>query len=294
MPKKERPVFIYFDSAQAEARIVAFRANIPKWKAQFEKARKDGIYDAHRALASEMFKVPYDQTPKQDFLDKNGLPDKDPKCDHASLRPTIRYIAKRCRHGLNYRMERFRLSEVTQLPYHEASRAFALYHSITPELRRWWEQAEADFRRTREVHNALGRRFKIIQRIDDEALKSLIAYYPQSSLGDMIVRTWYQAQEDDRWPAYNQARVCLNVHDNLVALAMPKYAKTCLALLKHYAEQPLMIADVYGHKPEPLIIPAETKMSYPVKAVFDKKGRLTFVEAPDGLHRWSHMKEIKV
>ena len=291
---KDRPVFIYFDGAQAEARIVAYRACIPKWKAQFEKARLDGIYDAHRALASEMFKVPYEQVPKQDFLDRDGRPEKDPKCDHASLRPTIRYTAKRCRHGLNYRMERFRLAEVTGLPYHEASRAFSLYHTITPELRKWWAQEEREFRRTREVFNALGRRLKIIQRLDEEALESLIAFYPQSSLGDKVVQVWYQSEEDDDWPAPEHARIGLNVHDNLVGLAMPKYAKTCLAIMKKHFEAPLMISDAWHRKPEPLIIPAETKMSYPTVAETDKKGKLTFREDPKGYHRWSHMKEVRV
>ena len=56
-------VLLYFDLSQAEARVVAYRANIPKWKQQFEQARMDGKYDCHRALASEMFKVPYDQVP---------------------------------------------------------------------------------------------------------------------------------------------------------------------------------------------------------------------------------------
>jgi DNA polymerase I-like protein with 3'-5' exonuclease and polymerase domains len=291
----DQPVFIYFDGAQAEARIVAYRANIPKWKDQFERARKDGLYDAHRALASEMFKLPYDEIPKADFLDKNGLPEKDQKCDHASLRPTKRYIAKRCRHGLNYRMERFRLAEVTGLPYHEAARAFSLYHNTTPELKKWWEQEEKEFKRTKEVFNALGRRLKIIQRLDDEALESLIAFYPQSTLGDKIVQVWYQAEEDDRWPDPMYARVCLNVHDNLVGLAMPKYAKTCLKILKSYAESPILISDAWHRKPEPLIIPAETKMSFPTIAAVDKKtGRLMFREDPNGLHRWSHMKEVKV
>ena len=58
-------VLLYFDLSQAEARVVAYRANIPKWKEQFEQARLDGKYDCHRALASEMFKMPYDQVPTE-------------------------------------------------------------------------------------------------------------------------------------------------------------------------------------------------------------------------------------
>jgi uracil-DNA glycosylase family 4 len=246
-------VFGYFDLSQAEARVVAYRANIEKWKEQFEQARLDGKFDCHRALASEMFKVPYDQVPLKDF--------------DADLKPTIRYTSKRCRHGLNYRMERFRLSEVTGLPYHEAARAFFLYHSITPELEEWWKQAERDFRTRKEVFNAFGRRHKVIQRIDDEVLKSIVAFYPQSTIGDKITRVWYQAEEDDRWPM--DARVCIDVHDNLVCMASPKTIKTALKVLKGYAEEPIMVQDAWHNAAQPLIIPADTKVSYPV--LWDKR-----------------------
>ena len=264
----EKMVFIYFDLAQAEARVVAYRANIETWKAQFEKARLDGKYDAHRALAADMFKMPYDQVPEKDTTkDKDG-----------NETYTLRYIAKRCRHGLNYRMQVDRLSEVTGLPYHEARKAFNLYHASTPELKRWWDRQEADFRKTRVIYNALGRRFKVIQRLDEDVLASIVAFYPQSTIGDKIVQVWYEAEEDDKWPT-GQARIALNVHDNLVGIATPKVAKTALSIMKRYAEKAIMIQDVYNHAPEPLIIPAECKMSVPDEL---------------GIHRWSNLKLVEL
>lgn len=268
-------VFCYFDLSQAEARVVAYRANIPKWKEQFEQARVDGKYDCHRALASEMFKVPYDKVPLKDHTEE-GV-------------PTIRYIAKRCRHGLNYRMEKWKLAEVTGLPFHQSARAWSVYHAITPELRYWWSEEEKCFRSDREVYNALGRRLKVIQRIDDEVMESLIAFYPQSTIGDKVTRVWYKCEEDDEWPDKMYARVAIDVHDSLIAITTPKYAKTCMKIMKRHAEEPLTIQDVFKHKPEKLIIPAELKMSYPTS--WDDKKR-QFVENPKGLHRWSHLKEV--
>ncbi len=266
-------VLLYFDLSQAEARVVAYRANIPKWKAQFEQARLDGKYDCHRALASEMFKIEYDKVPLKDWNEDGS--------------PTIRYVAKRCRHGLNYRMEKWKLAEVTDLPFHQAARAWSIYHSITPELRYWWAAEEKEFKKSREIYNGLGRRFKVIQRLDDDVLDSIIAFYPQSTIGDKVTRVWYMCEEDDEWPDRMYARVAIDVHDNLVPIAAPKYAKTCLKIMKKHAEAPIMIQDVYKHKPEPLIVPAELKMSYPTS--WDGKA---FVEDARGLHRWSHMKEV--
>lgn len=265
-------VLIYFDLAQAEAQVVSFRADIYKWKQQFAQAKKDGKYDCHRALASEMFKVPYDQVPVKDW-DEDG-------------KPTIRYVSKRCRHGLNYRMERFRLSEVTGLPYYVASRAFMLYHQITPELFKWWEAEEATFRKTRTLYNALGRRFRVLQAVDDDVLKSVVAFYPQSTIGDKITQVWYRSAEDDNWPK-GRARICIDVHDNLVAVSEPKYAKTALRVLKKHAESPIFIQDAWARrKAEPLSIAAECKISVP--SSWDDKTK-RFVDDPKGLHRWSNM-----
>lgn len=282
-------VFGYFDLAQAEAQVVSFRADIPIWKQQFARAKIDGSYDCHRALASEMFRIPYDTVPKEDWDENN--------------RPTKRYVSKRCRHGLNYRMDVYRLSQVTGLPYHEAERAYFLYHKATPQLRAWWREEERRFRQTRLIYNGLGRRFKVLQAINDDVLESIIAFYAQSTIGDKVVETWYKSEEDDEWPKA-EARIAIDVHDNLVCISSPRKIKTCLSILKKHAESEIWIQDVYHKRPpEPLSIPAEVKMSYPSvwveakdKRKKDKKGNWIsgFVEDPKGLHRWSELKKVEL
>jgi hypothetical protein len=177
-------------------------------------------------------------------------------------------------------MEVDRLSEVTGLSYFDARLAYQLYHKLTPELRKWWKQAEVDFRNNKVVYNALGRRLKVIQRIDENVLESIVAFYPQSTIGDKVSQVWYQAAEDKRWP--RTCRIAINVHDSLTGLAPAgltnkRDAMTALRILKHYAEKPLLIQDAWNNKPEPLIIPAELKMSFPDEM---------------GYHRWSNMKDV--
>ena len=256
--------FFYFDLSQAEARAVAYFANIEQWKEDFERARKDRSYDCHRALCSTMFKIPYDETPEKDYDPETG-------------QHTTRYVAKRCRHGLNYRMQVTRLAEVTGLRYHEARQAFVLYHKITPELTKWWDMEERLYRRDKVIYNPFGRRFKVIQRITEEVLESIIAFKPQSTIGDKVCRVWYQSIEDNGWP--KEARIALNVHDALVGMAPKKYTKTALRIMKKYAEEPITIQNVYKDPPEQLIIPAECKISLP-----DDKG----------VHRWSNLKEVEI
>ncbi len=265
-PQRAYPMFIadegcslgYFDMAQAEARLVAFFADILLWKEQFERARIDGTYDAHCALAAEMFGVPYDEVPTYD---------RDPVTHDV----TIRFTAKRCRHGLNYRMAADRLAQTTGLPLGEATKAYNTYHRITPELRRWWSALEKEVRDTKKLYNAYGRRLLILERITPEALESIVAFKPQSTLGDHVCRVMYQAESDDAWPSH--ARMWLNNHDALIVQAPHAQVKTALSIAGRYAEAPITI------KGEQLIIPADYKISQPDE---------------DGVHRWSTLKKVKL
>jgi uracil-DNA glycosylase family 4 len=264
-PPKIRPMYIappgyeffYFDLAQAEARVVAYEANIQVWKEQFERARLDGSYDAHRALASEMFRVAYDEVPTIDFDQEH--------------KPTIRYIAKRCRHGLNYRMMHERLAEVTKLPVVEALRIWMIYHRTTPELQVWWKALEHEVTSSKMLFNAYGRRLLYLGPLTEEALESIVAFKPQSLVGDHCTRVIYQSHDDDRWPEHS--RILINVHDSLTGIAPIGRGKDCLRICKEYAEAPITI------KGEQLIIPADLALSQPDE---------------QGIHRWSNLKKFKL
>ena len=259
--------FSYYDMAQIEARIVAFLAHIPVWKLQFENARlHPGSYDAHCALAAEMYRVPYDDVPRQDR--------------DASGKPTIRYVSKRCRHGLNYRMAADKLATVTGLPYVEAEQAYRLYHMATPQVQLWWDDVIDLVRRQGSVTTCLGRRWVLLERFDPAALDSIVAFEPQSMNGDWTSSVIYKCHSDPEWPP--TARILINVHDANIALNRHEDGPTVRAIMKRHAEQPLWINSIQNRlrgidDPEPLIIPAEMGVSLP---------------DAHGVHRWSTIKKV--
>ena len=110
-----------------------------------------------------------------------------------------------------------------------------------------------------------------MQRLDDAALESIVAYRPQSSIGVKVSRVMYQCQEDDNWPLHTH--VLLNVHDSLTCLGPPDTMKTALAIMKRYAEEPVPING------EQLIIPADLAISEADETV---------------THRWSTLKKIRL
>lgn len=311
-PHRAYPMFVadkgyqfgYFDGEQAEARLVAWYAPIPTWQEQFERARREHNYDCHRALAADLFEMPYDEVPIKDFDELN--------------RPTRRYVAKRCRHGLNYRMMAPRLAEVLRCTLVEAERHWYKYHRITPELKQWWDWTLKEIQLFREIRTCYGRRLLILSRMDDKLFDSIVAFRPQSTLGDHVVSVMYRAQEDDRWPM-GKARICLNIHDALVCITTEKYMKTCLQIMKEAHEVPLNIKpnimnfpnliedfkrkhdgklsrEVYDLVPdqEPLIIPADVKSTNRGTSwrILDN-GEVEFYDDDQGYHRWSDLAPVE-
>ncbi|CAM6001454.1 unnamed protein product [Sphagnum balticum] len=255
----------YFDASQIEARIVAWKARIPKWKEQFELARLNpGAYDAHCALAADMWKMDIADVPKFDTY-----PDDWPLVEQRGQR-TIRYLAKRARHGLNYRMGPDRLATTSGLSIRDAEVVYRLYHRTTPEIMQWWDRVIDEVRRERCLYNAFGRRWALLERFDEAALESVIAFYPQSTAGDHIARCIYLCHDDPEWPS--DARMLLNIHDALVAIHRPEDREIVKRLMKKHGETPIIIDG------EELIVPVEFARSVP---------------GPDGVHRWSTLQKIK-
>ena len=213
-----------------------------------------------------MFKVPYDQVPKYD-RDGDG-------------KPTIRYVAKRCRHGLNYRMAADKLSTVTGLSSVEAEQAYRLYHMATPEITVWWDDLVELVRRDRALTTCLGRRWMLLERWDAAALDSIVAFEPQSINGDHTSSVIYKCHHDPEWPP--TARILINVHDANIAINRHCDGEAVRAIMQRHAECPIRINSVQNRlrhidAPTELIVPAELGVSQPDK---------------DGVHRWSTIKKL--
>ncbi len=256
--------FAYFDLKQAEAMYVAWKWNIKRLKANFERALVDNSYDIHRANAVDIFKVPYEEVPTFDFDEHH--------------RPTLRYKSKRCVHGLNYRLQPDGLAQSAQIPLLDAMRAHRLYHHAFPEVMQAWTKLIHEATTKKELRNAYGRRWILLERIhgNEEALKSIVAFDPQSTIGDKVCRTMYLCYEDREWPRDGNgdllACISINIHDALVALAPLELRDITARIMKKHAEEPL---DING---ELLTIPAEIGLSKP-----DEKG----------VHRWSTIEKVK-
>jgi len=255
--------FVYFDLSQAEARYVAIAWGIKGLQENFEKARSDpDRYDVHRLNAARIFQLPYDDIPKEDHIDH---------------KPTLRYQGKRAVHGFNYRLMPDTAATKFKITLAEATRAHRLYHAAFPEIGVAWKDLHARVARDKVLYNAYGRRWILLSRNDDEILTPIVAFEPQSSIGDKVCEVIYLAHEDPEWPRSRnglEAAVTLNIHDALIAVCRLEDMQTVANVLHRHASKPLIVRN------QELVIPAEIKVS---------------VADETGTHRWSTItKKMKV
>ena len=248
-------MFSYFDLRQAEAKVVAYLWNVQGLIENFEKADQDEGFDVHRGNAARIYKCGYAEIPNADWDD--------------DLKPTRRYLGKRCVHGLNYRMQAPKLAEVCGIPEQQGFEAYAAYHQAFPEIQKGWEETIQEVRDTRMLFTPLGRRLIWMERLTEESYDSVIAFKPQSTIGDKVSSVIYLCHEDEDWPI--DARITLNIHDALIAIHRPKDKKIVQSIMKKHAEEPITIRGT------PVVIGTDFKES-----IADEKG----------IHRWSTLKDL--
>jgi len=279
-PERAQELFIidegyeasYFDLSQAEARVVGWRFAIKKWIEDFERARLEGGFDAHRSLAADMWHIPYDEVPTED-RDDDG-------------KPTIRYKAKRSRHGFNYTMEGPKLAEIMGISVDEGITLHQIYHRTNPELQIGWQWSYGQIARTNKMFNAYGRQYLNLGRLDPKDLGQIVAFYFQSTIGDKVARCIYLCEDDPEWP--KDARMLLNIHDALIAINRVEDGELVRRIMKKHAEETIYI-DCIDNKIRELIIPADFKKSVPYKMI--KQGDEK-IKVPD-VHRWSNLEKVK-
>lgn len=267
-PQRAYPMFIadpgymfsYFDLKQAEAKIVAYLWKVQKLIESFKRAETDDSFDLHRGNAAAIFRCEYEEVPAYDRDEDGNI--------------TLRFLGKRCVHGLNYRMQPQRLADTCNIPYSQANEAYSAYHKAFPEIRRAWDTIIQGVRESKTLYSPLGRRMIYLSRITDEELDSVIAFGPQSTIGDKVSSVIYECHDHPEWPT-KHARMVLNIHDALIALHTidSHITETVQGIMKECAESPIMI------RGEPISIRTDFKQSVPDK---------------QGIHRWSTLETVHV
>lgn len=220
----QRKVLINADSSQAEARVVARMCSAIQGKL----SRMDEIFlsgkKIHVVVASEIYNLPESQIPK----------DNNPG--------SMYYTAKRTVHANNYDMGIAKFAVIIKQSLLEAKRLQGIYHSKMPEVRGVFHQWVQDqLRKGATIINAYGRPHTFLDRVDNELFRRGYAYYPQSTVADLIELA-FQDLDNAAKPEW-ELDLLLTTHDSITfqMLAEPELIWDACCLLKTYMEAPLNI-----------------------------------------------------
>jgi len=185
----EGMAFIMPDLAQAEARVVAVICDdneILEWL--------DSGEDIHKKTAEIIFGTPYSE-----------------------VGPKERYLAKRCRHALNYRMgyKEFKLTVNKDyldtgigITERQARELRAAYLAIHPSLLTWWDWVEGELSRNSALANCWGRRRRFTGQWGDRLFKTATAFEPASTVADLNHQGLIRVDHE-----FSDTTVLVDMHD---------------------------------------------------------------------------------
>lgn len=196
-------VMVQGDLSQAEARVVAYIAEELKMIEVFERG-----LDIHKANAGFMFKLKYEDVPK----DK-------------------RFVAKHLVHACNYKVGEVTFATATnahakqagvQIFYTvaDAKEAKRKYYETFPAIPRWHRWTDQEITKTRVLYNLFGRPHVFLDRIDDKLFREGYACIPQSTVADLTDRGLVICSK--YYP------VLLQVHDSVTTQVRPRVLEKCI------------------------------------------------------------------
>lgn len=230
MPQKR--FFIELDKAGAEWVVVAYLTGDANMIGVVENAK----WSPHIITGGYLSNLPPEIVElEHDVVDAGGVYINDPdeiearrdtirdRLEGATLLPrtmSIRQCGKKANHGLNYMEDWFKFSLINEIEAAEAKRIIHLYrHVAYPGLPVWWDSImDEAMRNGRVLENLLGHKRRFLNRKDDQLWKSMIAYKPQSTIGNIVrrgQRLTYQAMMEER-EGFKDLDLLANVHDQLL------------------------------------------------------------------------------
>lgn len=216
--------FLEFDKAGAEWVVVAYLSQDANMLAVVESGESP-----HPHTATLMFGIPKELVEKEDKLVKQT---RDPE-QISDLRKeipalleggwylprtmSVRQIAKKCNHALNYREGYRTFALTTEIEESESRRYVDLYSRVAyPNLPTWWEATRTKLRKDRTLINCFGRRRRFLGQWGDDLLREALAHIPQSTVFD-IVRIGMVKAYADETPLFACADLPkAQVHDSLL------------------------------------------------------------------------------
>jgi DNA polymerase I-like protein with 3'-5' exonuclease and polymerase domains len=170
-----------------------------------------------------------------------------------------RQMGKLANHSGNYMagpgvlVNRAMKFDIPGVNYYIAKRILDARHKAIPGLHLWWAEVEKTLNKCRCLSTCMGRTRQFFGRIDNTTLRDAVAFEPQSIVGDVNNKIFWQMEQYFR---DTPAKVVIQVHDEVGTICPDNMVEEVIAAHRRFAQIPLHI--IPNH--EPLIIPVDMEV----------------------------------
>ena len=184
------------DLSQAENRVVAYVADIPRMIEAFEQGR-----DVHRMTASLIY-----GKPESEISDV-------PRSGVGVL--SERGVGKHSNHGLNYGLSAEGFALRWELDIKDATTIVNKYHAAYPEIRQWQESIKFSLRNSRTLKNLFSRKVTFAGSLGEQLFLSAYSFIPQSTVADLLNRRGLIYVYEEK-SIFKDIELLNQVHDSIV------------------------------------------------------------------------------
>jgi DNA polymerase I-like protein with 3'-5' exonuclease and polymerase domains len=143
--------------------------------------------------------------------------------------------------------------DIPGVNYYVAKRILDARHKAIPGLHLWWAEVEKTLNQCRCLTTCMGRTRQFFGRIDNTTLRDAVAFEPQSIVGDVNNKIFWQMEQYFR---DTPAKVVIQVHDEVGTICPDNMVEEVIAAHRRFSIIPLHI--IPNH--EPLIIPVDMEV----------------------------------
>ena len=248
-------IFIEGDGSQAEARVVAVLSEDYELLASFDSKPK-----IHAKTAALIFNI-----------DVNLITKDSPSVPKIGI--TYYDLGKKIRHAGNYRLQEFRLSQLTKINKSECKRSLKVFHDNNPKIQGiFHKEIDEIITRTRTLETPFRRKRQFFDRFTDHLFKQATAQIPQSTVSDLTKFTMPRIKESLKGYGIYY-RFINEAHDSILAIVRDFYKEEYAQTFKKLYERKIDFKIGSLKRDFELSIPAEISI---------------------GINNWMEMKEFYV
>jgi DNA polymerase I-like protein with 3'-5' exonuclease and polymerase domains len=142
--------------------------------------------------------------------------------------------------------------DIPGVNYYVAKKILEARHKAIPGLKVWWKEVENNLKKNRTLTTCMGRTRQFFGRLDNTTLRDAVAFEPQSIVGDVNNKIFWQMCYYFRG---TPAKVVIQVHDEVGTICPDNMVEEVIAAHRRFSLIPLEII-----RNKPLIIPVDMEV----------------------------------